>query len=304
MLNKEEDKNPSQEDNKGEASSTLVTNPTHLVYPANTVNPDYILSMDIDKINQVFHQLEYYDDKTKHEIIKKIIQVAGICVCHPAVKKILVDFAKVMQNPNDCKVVYSIRKIGYIWEGKLIEFGMNKETVKRCFTRLGKLRFIEPANSNDIENSKLGLVFPSYSHLKQARIKKLTEYGVNLFKKADLEVDETFKQKVDEFSDFLNSINPQEAGTIIMERKIKRMRKDPLFKWWLKLDEYIESKGVKNRTINANITKSISGITPRVLRRLEGANYIVSIETPSVIKYFYVKTIAEIYQKPEGENEI
>ena len=89
-----------------------------------------------------------------------------------------------------------------------------------------------------------------------------------------------------------------------MERKIKRMRKDPLFKWWLKLDEYIESKGVKNRTINANITKSISGITPRVLRRLEGANYIVPIETPSVIKYFYVKTIDEIYQKPEGENEI
>jgi len=229
-----------------------------------------------------------------NEILLKFLQQVGTGLyLYPPAKKILMNWQNVLSNQIDCMVIYAIRKIGFIWKGKLVEFGIHRDSIQKSFMRLEEMGFIKPIDKEDII-PQLPLVFPSYQHFQQAKIKSFTKIGKILFDKVELDIKPAFKQKIDEFAQFLKSINPQEIEITRIERKIKRKRrKDPLFKYWEKLDEYFKRKEISNRTINANSIKFI-GITPDKLRRLEQAKYIQPIQTPSVVKTFYVKTLKEL----------
>jgi len=271
-----------------------ITSPAYNMHPAYDIDPAYILSIDVDKIEEILKMWWLLSDETQQKIAKKIIQLVGGCTHHPPAKKILMNFVNVLQNQNDCKVIYAIKKIGYIWFGKLVELGMSKDTIKRSFNRLEKMGFINSADLEDIQDTKIIYIFPSINHIKQANIKILTDYAKILFHEHNLEVDSSFKNKVDKFAEELKNIQPQDIKAKKVEMKIKqKRRKDPLFKYWERIDTYLKRKGIEKRVINANSIKYI-GLTSDKLRKLEDANYISPIQAPSVVKTFYVKTLKEL----------
>jgi len=265
------------------------------MHSAHNINPAYILSIDINKIEEILKMWELLNDENKQKIIKKIIQVGGMCTHHPPVKKILINFANVLQNQNDCNVVYAIKEIGYIWLGKLIEFGMSKDTIKRSFNRLEEMGFIRSADSDELENSKLLYVFSSISHFEQAKIKTFTEYGELLFKKASLDVNEIFRNKVEDFLDRLKNLQPTDIKKKKIKAKIKKKRReDPSFKYWEKLNRYVIDKNIEERVLSVNTIGGSLGVSGDKIKKLEETGYIKRIATDSVVAIFRIKTLDEL----------
>ena len=253
-----------------------------------------IYNSPVMKNSIVVEELHREKNNINDENLLKFLQQVGAGVyLYPPAKKILMNWQNVLNNRIDCVVVYAIREIGFIWKGKLVELGVNRDSAQKSFMRLEEMEFIRPLDKEDII-PQLPLVFPSYQHFQQAKIKTFTKIGKILFDKIELDIKPTFKQKIDEFAQYLKSIDPKEIEITRRERKIKRKRRmDPLFKYWEKLNEYFKRKEIDNRIINANSIKFI-GITPDKLRRLEQAGYIRPIQTRSIVKTFYVKTLKEL----------
>lgn len=144
------------------------------ISPANDISPATLIS----RAKEFLESLQNNKNKIyeSNDIILKFLQlvVAGNVLLPPAAK-ILKNWHNALQNQNDRMVLYAIRQIGFIWQGKLIEFGMNKDSIKKSFSRLQKMGFIQSIDG--CIDSRITLIFPSQKHLQQAKLKTFTEVG-------------------------------------------------------------------------------------------------------------------------------